>query len=416
MSEQVNLRGDCHHFATRARFGHRLAVVVAALAVMMSVFTLSGSPADADEPTVIFTTMATGVGVSTPMAITVGPDGNLWFTNDNSSIGMITPDGVVSNFTDPGISGPWGITAGPDGNLWYPNYLDDSIGRITPDGVVSNFTGTGIYGPWDITAGPDGNLWFVNYSNNSIGMITPEGLVSNFTDPGISDPLSITAGPDGNLWFVNYSNNSIMRLSIVPTAPVAISGTVTNASAQPIAGATVDLRDETGLVRVAPITTTGADGSYSFTDLEPGNYRIYVRGVPGQYVGMWYGQSQQRPGSAVIDASTQDATGVDVMLLSANPSISGTVTNASAQPIAGAVVDLRDQTGLVRVAPITTTGVDGSYSFADLEPGNYRLYVRGLTGQYVGMWYGQSQQRPASAVIVVNPGPSSGIDVLLPSV
>ena len=50
--------------------------------------------------------------IRSPIDITVGPDGALWFTNaGNDSIGRITTNGVISNFTDPSIASPDGITA-----------------------------------------------------------------------------------------------------------------------------------------------------------------------------------------------------------------------------------------------------------------------------------------------------------------
>ena len=69
------------------------------------------------------------------------PTDALWFTNaENNSIGRISTDGAVSNFTDPSISEPSSITNGPDGALWFTNTGNSSIGRITTDGVVTNFT------------------------------------------------------------------------------------------------------------------------------------------------------------------------------------------------------------------------------------------------------------------------------------
>ena len=57
-----------------------------------------------------------------PEWITAGPDGALWFTNENNnSIGRITTGGVVTNYTDPSFNFPDGITAGPDGALWFTN-------------------------------------------------------------------------------------------------------------------------------------------------------------------------------------------------------------------------------------------------------------------------------------------------------
>ena len=56
------------------------------------------------------------------LAITTGPDGNIWFTERGANaIGMINPTThAISLFTVPTASaGPTGITAGPDGNLWF---------------------------------------------------------------------------------------------------------------------------------------------------------------------------------------------------------------------------------------------------------------------------------------------------------
>ena len=87
---------------------------------------------------------------ATRRAIAAGPDGNLWFTNnrineldraDHAGGGGDRPSPV------PASAAPCGIAAGPDGNLWFTNCGNSSIGRITPAGVVSNFTGTGLIQP-----------------------------------------------------------------------------------------------------------------------------------------------------------------------------------------------------------------------------------------------------------------------------
>ncbi len=53
------------------------------------------------------------------------------------------------------------ITAGPDGNLWFTERNGNKIGRITTGGVITEFTHSHRNSrPYDITTGPDGNLWF----------------------------------------------------------------------------------------------------------------------------------------------------------------------------------------------------------------------------------------------------------------
>ena len=124
--------------------------------------------------------VATPTTGSSPADITVGPDGDLWFTEESGDrIGRITPSGTVTEFSA-GItaeSGPDGITAGPDGNLWFTENFGNRIGRITPGGTVTEFNAGITPGsrPVGITAGPDGNLWFTEEFGDRIGRITPSG-------------------------------------------------------------------------------------------------------------------------------------------------------------------------------------------------------------------------------------------------
>ena len=59
-----------------------------------------------------------------PGAITVGPDGNLWFTllgttPQTGKIGRITSAGIVHEFPLPPGSFSSSIAVGPDSNLWF---------------------------------------------------------------------------------------------------------------------------------------------------------------------------------------------------------------------------------------------------------------------------------------------------------
>src|SRR6266550_7988578 len=76
---------------------------------------------------------------SVPMAITAGPDGNLWFTESSGNqIGRITPAGLITEFPLPNSgSDPRGITAGPDGALWFTEFGGNRIGRVTTAGVIT---------------------------------------------------------------------------------------------------------------------------------------------------------------------------------------------------------------------------------------------------------------------------------------
>jgi streptogramin lyase len=116
---------------------------------------------------------------SGPTNITRGPkgDSHLWFTNSNSaSISRFDPStGRLTTFLVPAGQGglpatPTDITVGSDGNLWFTN--TDAVDRMNLSGKVTQFPlSHALSTPLGITAGP-GAVWFVEYFDNKIGKIT----------------------------------------------------------------------------------------------------------------------------------------------------------------------------------------------------------------------------------------------------
>jgi virginiamycin B lyase len=150
-----------------------------------------------------------------PTGITVGPDGNLWFTEwFGNKIGRLTPAGQVTEFPIPTLqSFPDGITAGPDGNLWFTENQGNRIGRITPAGVITEFPlSTSTSSLYSITTGPDGNLWFSGVQ--VIGRITPQGSITELSIPPTGSGVNLTAGPDHAVWFTDPPGNWIGRITL----------------------------------------------------------------------------------------------------------------------------------------------------------------------------------------------------------
>jgi virginiamycin B lyase len=205
-----------------------------------------------------------------PWGITGGPDRNVWFTlycGSGSSppktigaIGRITATGAVTLFPLPDSPGivPINITSGPDGALWFTEedysalnraVPGGAIGRITVSGSLSEYHGSTIFltggaaaGLPSITAGPDGNLWFTEATG--IGRITPTGQAIAFTFPSNSpftpcggvSLTKIVAGPDHHLWF--SASNAFSNLNDGPVRPyvgkITLAGAVTAVPLPPI--------------------------------------------------------------------------------------------------------------------------------------------------------------------------------------
>lgn len=113
--------------------------------------------------------------------IVQGPDKNLWITQGGTTnaIGRLTPAGVLTEFPLPTRNaGPVGITLGNDGNVWFTESNASKIGRITINGAITEFsTPTKDAGPYGIAAlagecGPGhGDIWFTESKANKIGRL-----------------------------------------------------------------------------------------------------------------------------------------------------------------------------------------------------------------------------------------------------
>jgi len=192
-----------------------------------------------------------------PSGITSGPDGNLWFTEQQVGIiGRLTPAGVITEFTIPTAgSKPRGIAAGSDGNLWFTENGADQIGRITTAGVITEYPIPSAPSlPDAITSGPDGNLWFTELSSHTIARITTAGVITEFFVPQATSGIGgIAAGPDGNIWFTYSVHVQNFTLH-------AYIGRMTTAGV-----VTGDFSVGTGILRFGRSIAAGADGNLWFS-------------------------------------------------------------------------------------------------------------------------------------------------------
>jgi streptogramin lyase len=206
---------------------------------------------------------------ATPLGITSGPDGNLWFTEFNGNkIGKAVPNSfpaagsivecgplpsansgpvdIVSDASTPNKvwfdefasdrignvdtstctynefaiptanAGPEGLTADQNGVLWFAESATGigAVAKMTIGGTVTEYA-TGLQGsnPISVAIAGDNTVWYVDGGRNSVGHLTFPGGVPTFVDYGIptnpADPFEITLGPDGALWFTELGINTV---------------------------------------------------------------------------------------------------------------------------------------------------------------------------------------------------------------
>ena len=163
---------------------------------------------------------------------------------------------------------------------------------------------------------------------------------------------------------------------------------------------------------------SGADGSYAFSGLRPGNYSVVAAPSASlELLGEWYddaglyvpGQDAPPPEAAVIALDYGDVqTGIDFDLDPAGR-ISGTVTDEGGAPLAGAYVKAKNSThGLICMAQTDDTG---AYELMGLLSGDYK--VKAGAEDYRDEWWSDATHEDQAVPIAVASGSDLARDFVL---
>lgn len=158
---------------------------------------------------------------SEPDGVTIGPDGNVWFTEyATDRIGRYDPTNTTfTEFVIPTASSdPTSIAIGPgDSALWFTESATDRVGMVTLTGSITDFalpggTSTPLYAT---SVGNDGGIWFTLNGSDQIGEIVPvTDAISVYDIPtGASQPYGITYGTDHAIWFTEHATGKLGRMT-----------------------------------------------------------------------------------------------------------------------------------------------------------------------------------------------------------
>jgi hypothetical protein len=209
-----------------------------------------------------------------------------------------------------------------------------------------------------------------------------------------------------------------------PPAKAQIDGRVMNLAGKPLSKATVALVGNNrapGLPLPPAFTSTSsADGTFAFDDVEPNSYRLFVQRAG--YLDFIFTQPE---GSVVIEMAAGQQRSIEIKM-TAQSFISGKITTEDGEPFPGAQASVFRVTrvnGKKQLAPLSPVpaGPDGSFSIGNLTAGRYYLSASdppGLTQtsqrevstgkrgdeRYVTTYYPNALETSAASIIDVPSG------------
>jgi hypothetical protein len=285
-------------------------------------------------------------------------------------------------------------------------------------GRVTDSSGTvGIYNVevqvWDLN-----HYWMNGTSTDSEGYYTVQGLPSG--DYKIEFRTNWTPGDYIGEWYNDKDSfdNADAVLVIVgqTTAGIdaqladggSISGRVTNSSGTVgINNVYVNICDMNQYW--LPGVSTDSDGYYTIHGLPAGDYKIDFRtyNAAGNYVREWYNDQDSFENADPVSVTVgQTTTGIDAQLADGG-SISGRVTDSSANGIQNIDVQVYDSNN--NHINSGSTDSNGDYTVNCLPPGDCKVYFEtSNAGNYITEWYNDKGAFDEADAVAVTAGQTTG--------
>jgi sugar lactone lactonase YvrE len=178
-------------------------------------------------------TLVTGTGsgagghnIDFPIALALGPDGNIYVGNaNNGNIIKVTPAGVASTYVGGLHPNSYGLTFDPSGNLYIAQMGTGTVARVPPNGTEITLVG-GLDHPQGGTSDPAGNVYVataITLTGETVVKVTPSGTTSTFA-----------TAVDGILFDAAGNLYTGIPGSVQVTAPGGGTSTIASSIATPI--------------------------------------------------------------------------------------------------------------------------------------------------------------------------------------
>ncbi len=298
--------------------------------------------------------------------------------------------------------------------------LDVVLPGGTVSGTVTTSTGQ---------AASPSNLYVVGI-DGTVGGGQLNVVGGSFSKQGLPDgtyAIGLRRANYGSLYLtpltfeITAADPDVVGLAVVLPAPASMHGTVRRSDGTPVASATVTLRDRADNGNLLSVVT-GADGSYTFTDLLPGSYSIFTMSGGGAYSTPWFLPGTRLPSAATaITVQAGDDLALADLVVPLPASASGQVTDTSGAPVAGASVEVLasdsaylPMSSVVAAAAVTTS--NGEYTLTGLPIGvdlRIRITPPAGSGLATEWWDGAAWMSAADVLRPTAAQALTGLDVVL---
>ncbi|WP_307072756.1 carboxypeptidase regulatory-like domain-containing protein [Arthrobacter pascens] len=154
----------------------------------------------------------------------------------------------------------------------------------------------------------------------------------------------------------------------------------------------------------------GPDGSYKFSELTAGSYKIKFLGNGSGALDQWHSNAASFDTATPLTLTTgQDLAGISTTLLK-GATISGKVSTATGVSVSNANIyayKADDATASVASARVNT---DGSYKIIGLPTGTYKVKLQGNGSGATDQWYGGATFETASPVALTAGSDKTAVD------
>ncbi len=182
-----------------------------------------------------------------------------------------------------------------------------------------------------------------------------------YVDAGKAGYALVGAEPEKGM--VKIEEVHVTGVRLVMSGAASISGKLVDKLNRPKAGVQMHARSETQINRGSPIESTAADGSITFDNLAPGEYKLICSDLPWEFA--------QNNATVVKVAKGERVTGVKILYPELEGlTITGRVTDAQGRPVVRATVRVFGPTHLD-----CETNPDGTYTAGGLVEGEHALFA-----------------------------------------